>query len=346
MEVRLALTGFGNVGQGVAQLLRDHVGEYEQRYGLQLRLTGVADRGGAVCDERGLIPDSVLDAKTDRGTVAGHPAGIAGLAGAEFLKRSCAQVLLEASSTNFEDAEPGWGYIQAALEQGMDLVLASKGALVLHHADLPQRVRERGVRLYFSGAVGAPLPVLELADRMLVGTEILGFEGIVNGTTNVILSSMGEGASYEEGVRQAQHAGIAETDPTLDVDGWDAAAKAVIIANAVLGGSLGLGDVRRTSLRTVTLQHIRDAERAGKKLKYVAKATRTPSGVDAKVGPEERPAGDVLAQLHGADMGIVFHVEPLGQVSSTVISTTSGGISTAMTMLRDVFNLARDRGWR
>jgi homoserine dehydrogenase len=228
----------------------------------------------------------------------------------------------------------------------MDLVLASKGALVLHYRDLLRLVQEREARLYFSGAIGAPLPVLELADRVLVGCEIVSFEGIVNGTNNQILAAMGEGLRYEEGVRQAQRAGIAETDPTLDVEGWDAAAKAAIIANAVLDANLGLDDVVRQSLHTVTSEHIQQARQSGGHIKYIARATRTESGVDAWVGPEERRGGDILGQLRNAEMGIVFRVEPLGEMASTVVGTASGGVSTAMTMLRDVFNLARDRGWR
>ena len=343
MDVRLALTGFGNVGRGVATLLRDHGTDYERRYGVRLLLCGVADSGGAAVSAAGLESDALLDAKLRGGSVAGHPAGVAGLAGREFLDRAGADVLLEAASTNFVDAEPGWTYACEALERDMDLVLASKGALVLHFRELMDAARARARQVLFSGTTGAPVPVLELADRVLVGAEITGFEGLLNATTNEILTIMADGATYEEGVRRAQELGIAETDPTLDVDGWDAAAKVVIVANALFDSNLRLEDVRRQGIRGVTLADLNSARLEGETLKLVARTRRTRDGVRAEVALERRPLADVLGRLRHDEMGIVFQTEPLGRVAATVQQT--GGIPTALTVLRDVVNLARDRGW-
>ena len=344
MDVTLALTGFGNVGQGVATLLRDHGQEYQDRYDVRLVLTGVADRRGGAANRRGLDPHQLLQAKREHGTVAASRGGEPGLAGAAFLDRAGAQVLVEAASTNFEDAEPGWGYVLASLQRDMDLVLASKGALVLHYRELMDQASRQGRAVLFSATTGAPLPVLELADRALVGATIQGFDGIVNATTNQILTAMGEGASYDEGVRLAQAAGIAETDPTLDVDGWDAAAKVVIIANAVLGANLHLSDVRRQGIREISAQQLQDAQLRGQTIKLIARARRAGDGtVQADVAPEARPLADMLGRLRNGEMGIVFQTEPLGRVAATVQAT--GGIPTALTVLRDVLNLARDRGW-
>lgn len=343
VDVRLALTGFGNVGQGVATLLEEAGDEYQRRYGVRLVLTGVADRTGAAADPDGLEPGMLLEAKRAHGSVAAGRAGTAGLQGAAFLERAAANVLLEAASTNFEDAEPGWSYVQDALARGMDVVLASKGALVLHYQALMRMARERDQRVLFAATVGAPLPVLELAERVLVGATITGFEGIVNATTNQILSSMLEGASYEEGVRQAQSIGIAETDPTLDVEGWDAAAKAAIIANTALGANLRLDDVQRQGITGVTESDLREARANGQAIKLIARARRSNGEVRATVRPERRPLADALGRLSGQQMGIVFETEPLGRVAATVQQT--GGIPTALTVLRDVVNLARDRGW-
>lgn len=342
--VRLALTGFGNVGRGVVTLLQEHAAEYEDRYGVRLTLTGVADRGGAVADPSGLDLLQLLHAKERHGTVAAAPGGQSGLKGPAFLEASGAMVLLEAASTNFDDAEPGWGYTRAALRSDMDVVLASKGALVLHFEQLFALAAEGGRRVLFSGTTGAPLPVLELADRALVGTHILGFEGIVNATTNEILTSMEEGASYEQGVQRAQEIGIAETDPTLDVDGWDAAAKAVIISRAVLGGSLRLDDVHREGIRGVSPRDLQEARLHGETIKLIARVERRGDRITATVAPVRRPLADALGRLRHDAMGIVFHTEPLGDVTSSVQQT--GGIPTALTVLRDVINLARDRGWQ
>lgn len=343
MDVRLALTGFGNVGRGIATLLQQHDADYEHRYGIRPVLCGVADSQGAAVDEAGLAPDELLTAKEQSGTVTAHSRGVPGLAGREFLRRARAQVLLEAASTNFEDAEPGWSYCQEALSLDMDLVLASKGALVLHFSELMDAAAAAGCRVLFSGTTGAPVPVLELADRVLVGAKITGFEGILNATTNQILTSMSEGATYEDGVRRAQEIGIAETDPTLDVDGWDAAAKVVIVANALFGADLTLSDVRREGIRDVSRADLDAARLDSETIKLIARASWSDGTVQAEVRLERRPLADTLGRLRHDEMGIVLRAEPLGQVAATVQQT--GGIPTALTVLRDVVNLARDRGW-
>lgn len=344
-DVRLALSGFGNVGKGLAMLLAEHGEEYERVYGVRILLSGVADRGGAVTRPDGIDPAALLEAKEASGTVVGYPGGVPGLEGHDFLDHAQANVLVEAASTNFQNAEPGWSYIQDATRRGMDLVLASKGALVLHWTELMREARERGVRVLFSATIGAPLPILELADRVLLATQIDEIEGIVNATSNQILSSMAEGLSYEDGVKRAQELGIAETDPTLDVDGWDASAKAVIIANALLGADLRLSDVARTGIRGISRRELEEARLSGAAIKSIARVTRANGAVRAEVQPVRRPLADPLGSLRNDEMGVVFRTAPLGILTSTARSTAGGGTVTALTVLRDLFNLARDRGW-
>jgi homoserine dehydrogenase len=173
----------------------------------------------------------------------------------------------------------------------------------------------------------------------------LSIDGIVNGTSHQILTAMSRGLSYEEGVRQAQAMGIAETDPTLDVDGWDAAAKAAILANAIFGSELTVFDVRREGIRGLTVEELQTAAAAGEAVKLIARASRSDAGVVASVAPERRSRDDALGRLSGDAMGIVFTVEPLGTMASTIeFGGHGGGITTAMTVLRDVINLARTRG--
>lgn len=344
-DIRLALTGFGNVGKGLAMLLAEYEEEYQDTYGIRILLSAVADRGGAIVQPKGIDPAALLHAKETTGTVAGYPGGVRGLAGPAFLEHAGAEVLVEAASTNFEDAEPGWSYIRESVDRGMDLILASKGVLVLHWSDLMRAADARGVQVRFSATVGAPLPILELADRVLLGTAIDVIEGIVNATSNQILSSMAEGLSYEEGVQRAQEIGIAETDPTLDVDGWDAAAKAVIIANAVLGADLRLSDVARTGIRGIVRRDLEEARMSGAAIKSIARITRHEGVVRAQVLPERRPLADPLGSLQNDEMGVVFHTSPLGTMTSTARSTAGGGTVTALTVLRDLFNLAGHRGW-
>ncbi|MGI8826138.1 MAG: homoserine dehydrogenase [Chloroflexota bacterium] len=344
--IRLAITGFGNVGTGIAILLRDRGQEYRERYGLELMITGVADRGGAVTHPDGLDPADLLSVKREQATVAESSLGHVGLRGERFLDLAAADVLLETASTSFEDAEPGWSYVRQALRRDMDVVLASKGALALYWDQLTAEARENGRIVNFSATVGAPLPAVEIARWALPGVAIRGFEGILNGTSNTILTLMAQGATYEEGVQRAQEIGIAETDPTLDVDGWDAAAKVVIVANAVLGCSLRLDDVRREGIRNITRKEIQSASEEGQVIKLIARAMRTPEGLRAEVAPQRRSHADSLGRLHGGDIGIVFVTDLYGDVSATVENADhQGAIPTSMTVLRDVINLARERSW-
>lgn len=346
MDIRLAVTGFGNVGQGLALLLDRHGEDYVNRYGARLLLTGVVDRSGAAVDPTGLTPSSLTTVKRERKELAHHELGVAGLNGDHFLERAKADILIEAASTNFVDAEPGWTYVQRALDRSMDVVLASKGSLALHFGEMMHRAREVERNVLYSATVGAPVPALELADRVLTGTEILSFEGIFNGTTHQILTAMAAGSSYDDGVRQAQQMGIAETDPTLDVDGWDAAAKVVIVANTVFGANFRIEDVRRQGIREIQTADIEAAAAKGQVIKLIGRARRSQARIDLEVLPEARGISDALGRLRGDDMGIVYHTEPLGEMACTIHSAGhGGGISTAMTVLRDVFNLARDRGW-
>ncbi len=343
MDVRLAVTGFGNVGQGLAALLAEHGEEYAQRYGVRLLLTGVADRGGIAVAHAGLDPFALLAAKKSGGTVAAYPGGTSQLEGEAFLEAADADMLIEAASTNFQDAEPGWSFAQAALDRKMDLIFASKGTLVLYWDEIMDRARRLGVAVRFSATVGAPLPILELAERVLLGARIKSIDGVVNATSNQILASMAQGLGYDEGVRRAQEMGIAETDPTLDVDGWDAAAKAVIIGNAVLGGSLRLGDVRRSGIQGITRADLEEARLDGAAIKSIVRLNCADDVVVAEVAPVRMPLAGTLGSLRGDEMGVVFHTSPLGELASTARSTAGGGIVTALTCLRDIFNLCRER---
>lgn len=344
MELRIALTGFGNVGQGLATLLLRHGDAYRDRYGISILLTAVLDRGGTAIDASGLDPDRLLRAKASSGTVAGLEGGGENPGVHEFLERSNADILVEAASTNFVDAEPGWTYVREAISGRVDVVLASKGSLAMHWDALFALARQHGAAVRYSATIGAPLPTLDIARYSLVGGDISTIEGIVNGTTNQILTAMSRGLSYDEGVRQAQELGIAETDPTLDVDGWDAAAKIAILSNAIFGTSLTVFDVTREGIRDVSPDQLRTAAQDGHCIKLIARATRTSNGVQATVGPEPRDTRDALGRLTGDAMGTVFQVVPLGEIAATVESGGhGGGISTAMTVLRDLLNLGLER---
>ena len=330
----------------MAELLAKHRDEYQSRFGVRLLLTGVADRGGTVVDAAGLNEATILQRKQESGSVTGQNPRAGEPVGVDFLTGSRANVLIEAASTNFEDAEPGWSLIKSALNLDLDVVLASKGALVLYYSELMALAASKGRTVSHSATIGAPLPVLDLINRTLVGTQILGSEGVLNSTANVILQSMIDGSSYDEGVRVAQEMGIAETDPALDVDGWDAAAKAAIVANAAFGSSLGIADVAREGIRSVPAAEIEAAAGRDETLRLLSMGKLRDGQVVAEVRVVRRPRSHPLGRLRGSEMGVLFQTDPLGDFTATVENSgAGGGIATASTVLRDVLNLASLRGW-
>jgi homoserine dehydrogenase len=327
--VRIALVGFGNVGKGLVHILAKHPE-------LPLMITGVADRGGAAIASKGLDPTSLLAAK-QRGSVAEHAAGQRGLAGAAFLDAAHANVLVEAASTNFIDAEPGWSYVQAAMARRMDVVLASKGPLVLYWDELWAKADECGVQVRFAGTTGAPLPAIEVARSALLGSRLKRLHALLNATTGFIIETMEGGASLAEGIRSAQQAGVAETDPTLDIEGFDAAAKCVILANTLFGSSLKLEQVHRQGITALTTEEVQTAARAGTPIRLLADIQRDGETVRASVAPTPLPLGNPLATLRHGALGIVYDAEPVGPIFTAVYKV--GGIPTAAAVLRDILSL-------
>jgi homoserine dehydrogenase len=251
----------------------------------------------------------------------------------ELVERADAEFLLEATPTSLTDGQPGLDLTRIALRRGMHAVLASKGPLVLAYAEL-QGLATRS-SLAFSGAVCGELPTVNVGRRDLAGGEIRRIEAILNGTTQVILGLMGQGQTYEAGLAEAQRLGIAETDPSLDVDGWDSANKLVIIANAVLGQPATLASVAVTGMRDVSAAEAQAAANAGGRISLLASAERREDGTYAlSVRPTVLEASHPLSRLSMDEMAIVYHTDLYGQ--TTVMSAGPGPSGASAAMLRDV----------
>ena len=214
-----------------------------ERYGLRLRLVGASDSRGAVVNPRGIDPAALLAHKLAGGNAGTFPGGRPGATALDLLDQP-AHVLLEASPVNLRDAQPALHFVLAAIEKGMDVVLANKGPLALAYGQMQQAAARRGVKLAFSATVCGGLPVVNVGQRDLVAAKIQRVLGIFNSTSNYILTEIAAGRSYQEALAEAQRRGIAETDPSLDVEGWDTANKLTIVANAVLDFSCTVQDVQ------------------------------------------------------------------------------------------------------
>ncbi len=340
---RFVLVGVGNVGQRYLHILTQKQESLGARYGLQLILVAAVDSTGAALNPSGLDMAEVLRIKrAGKGMAAYAPGGRPGLASVDALRQSEADLLIEVSPTNLQDGEPGLSDIAWALSHGMDVVTANKGPLVLAYQRLAALAAEHSKGLLFSGAVAGGLPTVNIGRRDLVGARVLRVEGVFNSTTNYILLRMGEdGLAFEEALAEAQQAGVAEADPSLDIDGWDAANKLVIVANSVLGMPATLQDVTVQGIRAVSRAELLRARDAGHAIKLLATAEPWGDQYRLAVRPTELPLEHPLARLAMWHMGVVYTTDIMGVI--TAIIKEEGPTATAAAVLRDVINMLAAR---
>ena len=327
--MRVVLCGFGAVGRGLAGLLESRGDELYSRYGLRIRIVGAADSSGIASDPGGLDPARLAEAKR-AGGISRHRGARAGSA-LELVESAEADVLVETTPSNYADAEPGMSHIMAAMRRGMHVVTANKGPLALAFPSLTELADYNRVMLRFSGTVGGGTPILDYAKNSLRGEHITSFAGILNGTTNYILTRMGSGMSFRAALGEARGMGYVEADESLDLDGVDAAAKLVILANWIMGMKVVLGDIERTGIRKVGAARVKAAAAKGSSVKLIASCD---GGLS--VGPREVRSDDPLC-VDGTLNAISFTSEHSG--TQTVIGRGAGGTETASAILRDLLDI-------
>lgn len=339
---RIILCGFGNVGRALARLLEAKQHDLEAQYDLELKLQAVVDIGGAaVAEEAGLPPGRLSDFVEAGGAVEKFESfGLPGLAATDLLAQGSGDILVETTPTNLKDGEPARTHFMAAIENGLDIIAANKGPLVLDYRRILERARDKGVQIRFSAATAAALPTLDVGRLCTAGARIEAIEGILNGTTNYILTRMAEeGCPYGDTLQDAQRLGIAETDPTLDVEGLDTRNKIVLIANTLFALSLDPGEVDTTGITGVTPADIAAAQEAGKVIKLIGSARLTESGPLVKVAPEALPADHPLAGVNLSEKGISYDTDTMGRI--TVTGGHSSPTGAAAAMLKDLIHLVK-----
>jgi homoserine dehydrogenase len=255
----------------------------------------------------------------------------------DVIEQAGADVLVELSPTDLATGEPATSYIRTALAHGMHAVTANKGPIALHLAELRRLAADANAYLGVEGTVMSGTPALRLGWSDLAGCEVIELRGIVNGTTNYILTQMEGGMSYAEALAEAQRLGYAEADPTGDVEGYDAAAKAVILANIVMDARIGLDDVERAGITTLTRDTIEAARSSGHRWKLIARVWRDAEGVHASVQPTRLPLSHPLAGVGGATNAISFTTDLLGDV--TLIGPGAGGVATGFAIVSDILTM-------
>ena len=336
-DVAVVLAGLGQVGKAFARLIAEKSGPVRSRYGLNLRLVGIVRKRGTIYSQQGLDGAS-LASEAER--PAGRPeAWLKDLPLSDLLGKCKPGVLVDCTPSSIRTGEPGLGIIREALSKGWHVATAGKGPLVLDYAGLKEAARRAGVDIRCSAATAAALPTLDVGVISLAGAEVLKIEGILNGTSNYILTRMEEGLSYGQALGEAQAKGIAEPDPSLDVGGWDTACKLVIIANAVLGTAVGLKDVGVEGIDETSDQAVRAAAGQGRAVKLLGGCLKDEAGTgwELRVGPAVLDPDHPLFGVRGTSKGITFTTDTMGAV------TVSGGKSdprgAAAALLKDIIHI-------
>ncbi len=338
--VRLGLIGFGNVGQGLAQILRDRGAEYARDFGLEFQIVGIADaRLGCAALPEGWAPGQLLEHVERSGSLKGLPGEQPGWDALDLVRECSADAIVELSYTNLQTGEPATSHIIAALSRGLHVVTTNKGPVALHYERLAALAQQHGVQLGVEGTVMSGTPTLRLGRELLAPAGILGVEGILNGTTNFILTRMETGAPYPEALAEAQRLGYAEADPTGDVEGFDAAGKVVILARLLFGIGLGMADVDRQGITGLTPADIEAARAAGERWKLIGSLAVEAGQVTASVRPTRLPLSNPLAGVGGATNAIQFHTRLLGDV--TLIGPGAGRLETGAAVIEDLVAIFR-----
>jgi len=334
---KLALLGFGNVGKAFAKLLLRKQDELATRYDLSFSITAIAtgSHGNAI-DLDGIDLKKALTLLDAGGSLDELSTVPSPSDRREFIAASGADVLFENTPVSYADGQPALDHIRAALENGMHAITANKGPVVHGYHELKQLAEEKGRKFYFESTVMDGAPVFGIFRETLPAAQVHAFKGILNSTTNLILTRMESGESFADAVAYAQSIGIAETDPSGDMDGWDAAVKVAALATVLIDIPLKPDQVDRTGIREITPQQIAEAKAAGKRWKLICSAKKEKGRVSARVAPQMVGPETAFYVVDGTTSIVEIESDVLGNLS--VIETDPGPHTTAYGLLADFIN--------
>lgn len=332
--MRIILCGFGVVGQNFAKLLLSRSEDLYAKHGLKPRIVGVFDSKGSAASSAGLDLNRLLEMKKKYGNIKKYHNKEKDANGLEMISGLEAEVLIETTTSNYKDAEPGMSHIVNAMKNGLHVITVNKGPLALAFPSLLELATYNQVLLRFSGTVGGGTPILDYAKNSLRGERIVSFEGILNGTTNYILTNMANGMTFKAALADAKKKGYVEADPSLDIDGFDAAAKLVILANWIMDMKVTIKDIERKGISNVTTEDVKKAASRKCAVKLIASCDKK-----LVVAPKEIPLDDPLC-VNGTLNAITFNSEHSGQ--QTIIGRGAGGMETASSILRDLLDIKQE----
>ena len=348
MKYRIGLVGCGVVGRGFLEILAGKAEEIKARHGFEAKVVAITDKlKGTVIAPAGIDLKKTLKL-LETGQTLNDYAPVKARKTAVFdpldvIAEIDADIIAEITYTDIKTGEPATSYIRKALQTGKHVVTSNKGPAALHYRELAELAKKKKRQFRIEGTVMSGTPVFTLCERGFAGNRIREIKGILNGTTNFILSQMEmEGMEYAEALTLAQKLGYAEADPTADVEGYDALAKVVILSNVLLGGSLKPAQIQPQGISSITKQMVLDAKAEGSRYKLVAFTRREGGKILAGVSPQKLPLSDPLTGVMGAQNALTFDLDLLGKV--TIQGPGAGKLATGHAILQDVLAIHHDLG--
>ncbi|MBI5680737.1 MAG: homoserine dehydrogenase [Methanobacterium sp.] len=332
--MKICILGFGAVGKGVAKVISMKKNFIKDKYGLDIKIVAVTDTSGAAISNNGLDPELLLEIKENTGKISNYPEnGVTDITNITVLETVEYDCLIEVTPTDIDDGEPAKTHILKAINNQKDVVTSNKGPLALNYKELNSAAKDNDVQLKFEASVGGAMPILNFAHDTLPSCDIKSILGILNGTTNYILSRMAkEGSAYEQILKESQELGIAETNPAQDVEGTDAACKIVILANSIMGKDVSLKDVEVTGISKITPESISLAKNEGYLIKLIAEASEDSLEVSPRLVREGSPfAVDGTMNVATLKTDLAEDV--------TVVGKGAGSIETASAILSDIISI-------
>lgn len=342
-EHNIALLGFGNVLQNFAQLLLDKAAHLKDRYDITLRVTGIITNSkGYAIDPDGLDLQKALDLVAAGKSLNALHQGQAVEGTLSFIQQVPAEVILEATWLDPATGQPATDFCEMALTSGKHVVTANKGPVAFAFHKLKALAESQNLAFFYESTVMDGSPLHAIGREALLGLEITRIRGILNSTTNYILTRMEEGVSFDQALKEMQDAGLAETDPSNDVDGWDAAVKILVLATVYMGATVSVEDVDRVGIRHITVEDAQGATAEGQRIKLICEAVKeADGGVSLSVKPRQLPLSDPLANVMRTSAAVALETDVLPQVM--LLQGDSSPRTTAYGMLVDTLNILRGR---
>jgi len=340
-KLSICMIGFGNAGKEYCRMIVEKGEEIKEIYNVNVVVTAISTKSkGTLFDPSGVdLKKALHEAETEGKFSQNNPQRIDSSA-LDIIKKSGADVLIELSTLSIEDGQPAISHIEEAFRNNMHVITANKGPIAWDYKRLKKMADEKGLALLHETTVMDGTPIFNLVEKTLPGCKILGFKGILNTTTNFIMEEMEAGSDYEAALKEAQRRGFAEADPSMDIDGWDAAAKTAALINVLMDGNATPMTIDRTGISGVTLKDIDDAKRKGGKIKLICEGYRENGVVKGRVYPAFVDNRDIFSNVDSTTSILSITTDLMGEVAiverNPEIQQTAYGIySDLLTLIKE-----------